>query len=72
MFDGFYTFENIVMSLKKHPKNDINGKRGLYFVLALLLILLLIYLALEWKTAHDNNGYDIGAVHGIKKSLLYE
>lgn len=48
------------MKLKKNRDKDLNLKRGLYFVIGLLLILLLIYIALEWKTADDNDGYDLG------------
>jgi protein TonB len=48
------------MKPKKHPKKDLNLKRGLYFVIGLLLILLLIYVALEWKTSENNGGYDLG------------
>jgi len=48
------------MKLKKNPDKNLNRKRSIYFVLALLLILALIYIALEWKTKESNNGYDIG------------
>jgi len=48
------------MKIKKNPKKDLNLKRGLYFVIVLLLILALIYIALEWKTFDDNGGYDVG------------
>ncbi|MFS4494933.1 hypothetical protein [Maribacter sp. 2308TA10-17] len=48
------------MKLKKNPKKDLNLKRGMYFVIGLLLVLLLIYIALEWKSIDNNGGYDIG------------
>ena len=48
------------MRLKKNPKKDLNLKRGLYFVIGLLFLLALIYIALEWKTISDNDGYDLG------------
>lgn len=48
------------MRPKKNPKKDLNLKRGLYFVIGLLLILVLIYFALEWKTSEDDGGYDLG------------
>lgn len=49
----------IAMKLKKNHDKNINQKRNLFFVIALLVILLLIYIALEWKTTETNNGYDI-------------
>lgn len=49
------------MRLKKNPHKDLNRKRGLYFILGLLLILALIYITLEWKTEDDNKGYDVGS-----------
>ena len=48
------------MRPKKNPNNDLNQKRGLYFVLGLVFILVLIYIFLEWKTVDDNHGFDIG------------
>lgn len=48
------------MKLKKNPQKDLNLKRGLYFVIGLLFLLALIYIALEWKTISDNDGYDLG------------
>ena len=48
------------MKAKKNPKKDLNLKRGLYFVIGLLFLLALIYIALEWKTISDNDGYDLG------------
>lgn len=48
------------MRPKKNPDKDLNLKRGLYFVIALLVVLLLIYIALEWKTTIDTNGFDLG------------
>lgn len=49
------------MKLKKNTHKDLNRKRGLYFLLGLLLILALIYITLEWKTEDDNKGYDVGS-----------
>jgi len=48
------------MKLKKDPKNDLNLKRGLFFVIGLLILLALIHIALEWKTISDNDRYDLG------------
>jgi len=38
------------MELKKNPKKDLNRNRGLYFLAGLTLVMLLAYVALEWKT----------------------
>ena len=48
------------MRPKKNPAKDLNSKRGLYFVLGLVVVLVLIYTALEWKTIADTNGFDLG------------
>jgi protein TonB len=48
------------MRLKKNEDQDLNRKRVLYFVLGLAVILMLIYIALEWKTEDDNHDYDVG------------
>ena len=45
------------MELKKNPKVDINRDRGMYFLFALLFVLLLTLLALEWKTYNKNYGH---------------
>lgn len=49
------------MKFKKNPQKDLTRKRGLYFILGLLLVLVLIYITLEWKTEDDNKGYDVGS-----------
>jgi protein TonB len=48
------------MRPKKNEDQDLNRKRVLYFVLGLAVILILIYIALEWKTVEDTDGYDVG------------
>ncbi|WP_171037074.1 hypothetical protein [Maribacter algarum] len=48
------------MRPKKNLDKDLNRKSGLYFVLGLVVILVLIYIALEWKTIADTNGFDLG------------
>ncbi len=47
------------MKLKKYPKQDLNRKKGIYFLLGLLAILMLTYFILEWKFDDDNGGYDL-------------
>jgi protein TonB len=59
-------YKSIAMKLKKNPKKDLNLKRGLYFVIGLLFLLALIYIALEWKTISDNDGYDLGYSSAIE------
>lgn len=38
------------METKKNPKADLENKRGLYFLVGLVLVLALILVAFEWKT----------------------
>ena len=38
------------MEPKKNPKKDLNRNSSLYFVFGLLLVMLLAFVALEWKT----------------------
>ncbi|MFS4469716.1 hypothetical protein [Maribacter sp. 2210JD10-5] len=47
------------MQPKKYRDKDLNPKTGLYFVIALLLLLAIVFIALEWKTIHDTNGYEV-------------
>jgi len=60
------------MRPKKNPKKDLNSKRMFYFILGLLLILALIYVALEWKTEDDNEGYDIGTSAGSESIFSWK
>ena len=47
------------MKSKKHRKKDINLNSGIYFVSGLVLVLLLTYIALEWKTYEQNKEWDV-------------
>ena len=47
------------MKSKKHRKKDINRNSGIYFVSGLVLVLLLTYIALEWKTYEQNKEWDV-------------
>ncbi len=38
------------MELKKNPKKDLNRNSGMYFVMGLFLVLMLTFIALEWKS----------------------
>jgi len=46
------------MKPKKNPKKDLNKNRGLYFVSGLALIMMLAYVALEWKSYDLEICYD--------------
>jgi len=47
------------MELKKNPKADVGRNSGLYFVIGLFLVMLLTFVAFEWKTYDETNDYDI-------------
>ena len=47
------------MEVKKSKKADLNKNSGLYFVLGLVLVMVLVWVALEWKTYDEANDYDI-------------
>ncbi|MDX1758103.1 MAG: energy transducer TonB [Arenibacter algicola] len=46
------------MELKKNPKADLTRNSGLYFVIGLVLVMALTYIAFEWKTYDDENNFD--------------
>lgn len=46
------------MELKKNPKADLTRNSGLYFVIGLVLVMLLTYIAFEWKTYDEDNNFD--------------
>jgi protein TonB len=46
------------MELKKNPKKDVNRNEGIRFLLALAVVMLLTYLALEWRTYDTTHDYD--------------
>lgn len=58
------------MKPKKNPKIDLNKDRAMYFVAGLTLILLLTYMALEWKS-YDNIDYGLEAMN-IEDELIEE
>jgi protein TonB len=47
------------MELKKNPKADLSRNMGLYFVIGLASVMLLTYVALEWKSYEGGDEYDI-------------
>ncbi len=48
------------MELKKNPKKDINNRSGVYFAIGLVAVMLLAYIALEWKTYETDYDPNIG------------
>lgn len=51
--------KSISMKPKKYARHNINRNSGMYFVIGLVLVLLLTYLALEWKTYERNQSWDL-------------
>ncbi len=47
------------MEPKKNPKADLTRNSSLYFVVGLFAVMLLTYVAFEWKTYDEANNYDI-------------
>ncbi len=47
------------MELKKSPKADLRKNSSLYFVLGLVVVMALVYVAFEWKTYDEASNYDI-------------
>lgn len=58
------------MELKKNPKKDLNRNSGMYFVIGLFTVLMLTYVALEWKTFFETPDYDISM--NIDEELIEE
>ena len=46
------------MELKKNPKADLTRNSGLYFVIGLVFVMILTYIAFEWKTYEDTTDYN--------------
>ena len=42
------------MQLKKNPKADLEGKKGIFFALGLVLSLSIVLIAFEWKTYEES------------------
>lgn len=48
------------MEPKKNPQLDLRRNSLLYFFVGMTLVLLMAYLALEWKTYYSDDSWDIG------------
>jgi protein TonB len=46
------------MKPKKNPQKDLNKKSGMFFVIGLLLVLGMVYTALEWKSFESDINID--------------
>lgn len=46
------------MEPKKNPQQDLNKKSSMYFVFGLLLVLAMVYVALEWKSFESDRYID--------------
>tara|TARA_R110002126_G_scaffold73620_4_gene183536 strand:+ start:2542 stop:3243 length:702 start_codon:yes stop_codon:yes gene_type:complete len=46
------------MKPKKNPQKDLNKKSGMFFVVGLLLVLTMVYTALEWKSFESDINID--------------
>ena len=58
------------MEPKKIPKKDLNKNSGIYFVTGLLFVLLLTFVAMEWKT-YDKSTYDLTEMN-VEDELIEE
>ncbi|WP_222983296.1 energy transducer TonB [Flagellimonas meishanensis] len=59
------------METKKHPHLDLKRNSTIYFLMGLTLILLLAYLALEWKTYYKATDWDHARL-AIQDELIEE
>ncbi|MRX65829.1 energy transducer TonB [Maribacter sp. RZ05] len=50
------------MKPKKYPQRDLNKNSGLYFVIGLIMVMVLTYVAFEWKT-YDKPHYFTEAIN---------
>jgi len=50
------------MEPKKNPQLDVRRNSLLYFFVGMTLVLLMAYLALEWKTYHNNDSWDVSGL----------
>jgi len=48
------------MEPKKNPQLDLRRNSLLYFFVGMTLVLLMAYLALEWKTYYQDDSWDVG------------
>ncbi|MFH1319604.1 MAG: energy transducer TonB [Bacteroidota bacterium] len=51
------------MTLKKHPRFDLEKKRIRFFQIGLIVTLAFVWMALEWKS-YEGNDFDFGVLKG--------
>ena len=59
------------MRSKKNPQKDLNKKSGTFFVIGLLLVLAMVYTALDWKSFDPINQIDV-ALNKVDDSIIEE
>ena len=59
------------MTPKKNPQKDLNKKSGTFFAIGLLLVLAMVYTALEWRTFDPINTIDV-ALNKVDDSIIEE
>lgn len=59
------------MEPKKNPHLDVKRNSMLYFFMGMTFVLLMAYLALNWKTYYSENTWDVGAVK-VNEDLIEE
>ena len=60
------------MEIKKSPRADLDGKRGLGFLQGVILVLALLFVALEYDWTGSDDEYDPEALENIVKELDLE
>lgn len=59
------------MELKKNPKLELKKNSTLYFMIGLTVILLLAYVAIEWKTYYNTTDWDLASLD-VQDELIEE
>ncbi|MGL5682615.1 MAG: energy transducer TonB [Marinifilaceae bacterium] len=59
------------MEVKKSPKADLEGKKGIFFQVGLVLALATLLFAFEWKTsASEVSTFDIAAEEQVEEEII--
>ena len=59
------------MELKKNPKKDVTKRSGVFFAIGLVTVMLMAYVALEWKTYETAYNPDIG-MNDVDNTIIEE
>ena len=60
------------MEIKKSAKADLDGKRSQGFFLGVVLVLALLFVALEYDWSASGDDYDLDALENIVKEIDLE